>query len=89
MALACLATTLVLADDVAVCMPKVEDRISLLRDVAGMLDVGELVEDADLLLCPVERRYKDPYLKAMEFLAMVVWETMEKQQRGEDQVEGS
>ena len=76
MALACLATTLIMADDVATSMPQYEDRLKLVCDVASMLGMSELVEDPDLMVCPAKKEFKDPYLKAMKFLTLVVFETL-------------
>lgn len=73
-AFACLATTLILSKDVVESMPRLHDRMQLLKDVADMLDIGETIEDPDLMLCPVDEQQKAPFLQAMKFLATLVWE---------------
>lgn len=73
-AFACLATTLILSKDVLESMPLLHERMQLLKDVADMLDIGETIEDPDLMLCPVDEQQKAPFLQAMKFLATLVWE---------------
>lgn len=72
-AMACLATTLVLAKDVMESMDQ-QEKTALLRDSAAMMGILEVSEHADLILCPVHSEQRDPYLKAMEFLALCVWD---------------
>lgn len=81
-AFACLATTLILSKDVVESMPQLHERIKLLRDVADMLDIGETIEDPDLMLCPVDEQQKAPFLQAMKFLATLVWEMQELAEAG-------
>lgn len=75
-ALACLATTLMLSKNVLQTMP-LEGRLELLRDVAVRLGVPEMEEDDDWMMCPVPMEYREPYVKAMEYLELVMWDLQE------------
>lgn len=72
-ALACLATTLALAKNARQSMP-LADRVQLLRDVAAALGMADLEEDADMLLYPADDKHREPFLEAMRYIALVMWE---------------
>lgn len=75
MAMACLATTLLMAKDAVDNVP-IEDRLSILTGVCNRLGIGSR-EDQDLLLRPVDGEVDAAYTQAMEFLSRLVGELQE------------
>ena len=73
LALACLASTLLLSIE-AVENMAMTDKKALLREIAPKLGIRELQDDPDFLVCPVLDALKVPFVKAMEQVAKAVFE---------------
>jgi hypothetical protein len=72
LALACLASTLLLSKE-AVEKMSIESKTNLLRQVAQKLGIDLLEEaDPDFLVCPMLEKQRGPFVRAMEQLARAV-----------------
>ena len=74
LALACLASTLLLSKE-AVEKMSMESKTTLLREVARKLGINLMdEEDPDFLVCPTLEKQRGPFIRAMEQLARAVSE---------------